>query len=712
MSCSSSSVDSINLTATNYYSHYFQPNTLKNPDQFAMFAELICKDQTTDDIKKAEVFTKVYRTISQPDSEFEIKITKLAMKNNIFFLKRENTFLASAVDEEVRKVLVTIDRKCKRIVASTHHLERNIPSVIKLHFIKKVDSHIKHILSLDDVFITNLLKQSILANGLKNDLQILILFSTILNDYELPTSRLISILSKENLEYYLSRNRVIFFKIILPLVLNRFEKEEIPFIQPFVKEFVNGGKFSPDFFDIMEYILRPCNVLSRHFFKKIGQIHPTFNDEILDKYLEESPARLLELCEKPLYYFPISLPESFAERVVWAQRISIRHPDIAVTNLLYLFDEEEITESTDDTFDKLLNHCHRTCKTKRINLNNVKMYLDFLMRNRSICPGDPPQTESIASSSASAPLPLTASSDSAKKEHLWEHLGDEPQSDGGNIKTFRLKNKFNPLSKANCNNLSQVAENLNIANKKLFPAVEPSISGVGTPQIYTYKAYFESKGGIPFAELGYRLETGKNGYYLSTPDVPLLQTRFDRLRNEKEYAYLPKLSFARSRGIASDVEFAKIHQTHDVLVSDDDEFLHDQLAHVVVILLLCELNSSIPGNYEKIRDLTRSSVAYFLDVIEKGKEKHLTEDEIIKIRLLEKSVGILVDLTNADSSTRRRIKLLDNWDNGILFSDTLDGEEGWRSPDLGAGVDRIRFPAVDVFNFWKIIEGEYNEFAV
>ena len=49
---------------------------------------------------------------------------------------------------------------------------------------------------------------------------------------------------------------------------------------------------------------------------------------------------------------------------------------------------------------------------------------------------------------------------------------------------------------------------------------------------------------------------------------------------------LPPLNIASSKGIADDITFIEKYFTHEAILSDGGEFVHDHFAHVMSVLIL------------------------------------------------------------------------------------------------------------------------------
>lgn len=93
--------------------------------------------------------------------------------------------------------------------------------------------------------------------------------------------------------------------------------------------------------------------------------------------------------------------------------------------------------------------------------------------------------------------------------------------------------------------------------------------------------------------LGYKSRMRKKGLYLYIPDREAVLANWEKLRETRPS--LPVLNILSSNGIADDAAFVTAFLAHGILLSDEKEFLHDSLQHVVPSIILM-LKSDQNGN--------------------------------------------------------------------------------------------------------------------
>ena len=71
-------------------------------------------------------------------------------------------------------------------------------------------------------------------------------------------------------------------------------------------------------------------------------------------------------------------------------------------------------------------------------------------------------------------------------------------------------------------------------------------------------------------------------FYINDPKCK--EILLNKLRTEEKYP--PNLDIISSEGIATDVQYIKAYLSHDVLLSSEKEFMHDQFAHVIPTIRL------------------------------------------------------------------------------------------------------------------------------
>jgi hypothetical protein len=81
--------------------------------------------------------------------------------------------------------------------------------------------------------------------------------------------------------------------------------------------------------------------------------------------------------------------------------------------------------------------------------------------------------------------------------------------------------------------------------------------------------------------LGFRIDQTHYGFEVVFPDREVLLQRYNDCRTHDD---LPEIRIIDSDGVASDIEFCEALIENDALISEDKEFFHDIVAHVIPLL--------------------------------------------------------------------------------------------------------------------------------
>lgn len=87
-------------------------------------------------------------------------------------------------------------------------------------------------------------------------------------------------------------------------------------------------------------------------------------------------------------------------------------------------------------------------------------------------------------------------------------------------------------------------------------------------------------------ELGVLSYKKSDGFYLELPDKEALETAWEKFKEEHPNLNLPTLDILSCKGIADDRAFIEAYLTHDILLSSQEEFVHDWSTHVLSRLQL------------------------------------------------------------------------------------------------------------------------------
>lgn len=144
---------------------------------------------------------------------------------------------------------------------------------------------------------------------------------------------------------------------------------------------------------------------------------------------------------------------------------------------------------------------------------------------------------------------------------------------------------------------------------------------------------------ILLTRLGYRLEKNDEGIYcILLPDHEALLTAWDQIRTERLFDQdWPEIDIETVDGIADDEAFIRAFLSKDRLLSNDDEFVHDHLFHVLrLIFMIASPNQealhqskSKPDTfatyYLKKRDEVRYTISLYLEALNELREEVVTD---------------------------------------------------------------------------------------
>ncbi len=242
---------------------------------------------------------------------------------------------------------------------------------------------------------------------------------------------------------------------------------------------------------------------------------------------------------------------------------------------------------------------------------------------------------------------------SKKTSNFWDCIGRIPdKNSNGYIYQFKLKPQFQIGP-----GVDEIEQNrrLEEAYDKMFPATEP------TPMDVFYLFIGDTPGKEILNELGYSYKTNENGIFLNLPDRETLMSRWETLREKRPE--LPKLDIVSSEGIATDTDYLLAYFTHDALLSDGAEFVHDHDGHILEIITYILTSVAGPGknpqklNYQKDKAQMLKIMASFykkMVMVERAIEENLLvgfypKREIDRVRgeleKLKASLGVLADNT-------------------------------------------------------------------
>ena len=225
-----------------------------------------------------------------------------------------------------------------------------------------------------------------------------------------------------------------------------------------------------------------------------------------------------------------------------------------------------------------------------------------------------------------------------KDSELWECLERKKQPEG-HLYTYKFKPEF-------------ISRNVLVAKvAEIFPAIEPSISEVANSLGNPFSLKLLHELGYFIEDKGLKYSTEAN--IITIPDRDALLYRYNQLRTlpSGKWAHLPELSIISSEGIASDTLFVKALADNDGLISEGKEFIHDQMIHIIPLLMVALKGSSF---YEEVqKEKTGKFQSYIAKInfikneISKTNSSFLSAQQSKELRdnlpILETLLGALVD---------------------------------------------------------------------
>lgn len=302
-----------------------------------------------------------------------------------------------------------------------------------------------------------------------------------------------------------------------------------------------------------------------------------------------------------------------------------------------------------------------------------------------------------------------------KSQGIWTYHNrepDDPENPAGKayIYTFKLKDKYN-----NTGPNSEKAEfyaRLSKQTEKLFPAVqmnagqllfldwEKDPDQLIEEMLLVYSSMDKAKGRscdienaaavLQRAEfkfrdrlrpLGYGMTRKDGDVYLHLPDKKTLARRWGEL--QKELPGLPGLGLISSKGVASNLTFVQAFVDGHLIISPDEEFIHDFIVHGIAKIfrifesLEKDRKKNIPlgSTYNQQTNQLRDLISERAEHIESMEESQLDAEQK---NLLQTFLGQMVDIATASdtmarfSSIRRQLAYYNT-----CFDDFVINHEFW-----------------------------------
>lgn len=306
---------------------------------------------------------------------------------------------------------------------------------------------------------------------------------------------------------------------------------------------------------------------------------------------------------------------------------------------------------------------------------------------------------------------------------MWECVDRIPHEDKGFLYVFRLKKEYDDITPGP--DLEERKAAVESTRLKMFPAIETPLSNM--PNIYKLFTYnndlekmlndvcetnmVESRKRLApqleklakegskinldqyidilrkslyekikaeyqpwkdLVDLGYKIDKDSQGnFYLILPDRDALIQNWEKLREIRPH--LKSLDIQSSPGIADPLTFTESYFTYDNLLSEGEEFVHDQTVHIIATLIQLLTPPSASGVHaaskEKMRLIEILShiyrILHFYDEDLNKNPLKLPEDQVIKLKtsleIFKTMLSAWVDVITSYENTKQSqiIKKLD-----------------------------------------------------
>lgn len=225
-------------------------------------------------------------------------------------------------------------------------------------------------------------------------------------------------------------------------------------------------------------------------------------------------------------------------------------------------------------------------------------------------------------------------------------------------------------------------------NEELFPAIE--IDKISLDYILGSSKRKEL---IPVLEvLGYNFGTHENSS-ITVPDAELISRnyqeavkKYNEIKQETSLNTnepISSLNIKEVAGILPDEEYIKLSLENDLVISNENSFIHDSLSHVLPTILRIFEDST---EYNRIKTEMAQHVTPVVENcrkartwIENNRDK-LSEEEIqqyeTSIAIVMKSMGVFIDNITSQPSNEKAAEYLNKFESLFINGQLLDPENG------------------------------------
>ena len=265
--------------------------------------------------------------------------------------------------------------------------------------------------------------------------------------------------------------------------------------------------------------------------------------------------------------------------------------------------------------------------------------------------------------------------------HAWKCIEVRAGKNGGNIRRYQLETKYSTIRHGSTpEDVGLAMDNYTALVKKIYPAVEPLHSAVlelnliptlvdrdeDTSDInpQTEESLKSVKNGVLFGRLGFGYSVDKDdNFFVDLPDREALMANWKIHMGRLGITH--QLDITSSEGISPHIDFIRDVRNSDVVLSRNEEFIHDMFAHVIpIIRIIIDAERGTPGGYQAVKAMRTEHIDKILNPLEAltqvedkfGAQKailpHAIQTLIERKPTLEALIGYYVDVLAAADDIR------------------------------------------------------------
>lgn len=358
-----------------------------------------------------------------------------------------------------------------------------------------------------------------------------------------------------------------------------------------------------------------------------------------------------------------------------------KDPDFLSGHFLYLFNEEEIfvyhpfCDILQGIYHGLVERMKERCDDVADYFKKTQMYLERWFSTPLLRSGGFAMVaaglrakEGAATSSAGSSRPVDAGL--PRDTPMWREIGFL-ETDQGIDRIFKLDWDFDSITQpphsSHCKSADvAISGTTDDLVDLLFPAIVTRLNGNLFDQWWA-------------RILGYRMQKGGNGIYMTLPEPSTLMKRIPLLfANEGARGKYQGFTLKEGAGGASLEEFIQAFKTYDCYCSTTTEFVHDHLLHLLRTLKVIMENTA--EEYSASLRLARAWLSFVEACVQPSEGEPLEEWEVRMLEVMKINLGIFADAYTSFSELSEREKFINEIFQGKKWTKIWSGPTGhlWR----------------------------------